>query len=157
MSSHKDLALALRRLGIRTRILTTRQVRVGSERVSGSRAVVDGVGWLHFIASTSPKAEAVGTKMRRAKLLAALTDRIPAVGILQTGELIEVRMPGWAFAALLRMVAQCDPKNVQTTLSEYLQLGTSLTPTDREIGSGVLSTLEGHGRSSSCTSDTDSN
>jgi len=146
------LATALVRLGVRARGFTTPQVVVGTRRVVASRAVVDGLPWLQFGGATRSNAT---TRLREVTLVAALTDRIPVVGVIHlgTGDLTQVQLPGWAFAALLKMVAECPSDTAQMVLSEYLPLGLQMTEADREMASGIASSLEGQGRFSSSTSD----
>lgn len=144
------LAKVLRRLGVPSRGLTTNQMTINGRAVSASRAVVDELPWLHFGAASVVGAE---ERAREVALVAALADRVPALGVVDVTneEIAYVRLPGWAFAALLRMVSQCDPKNVQTTLNEYLPLAAEMSPTDRRVGSGIVSALEEGGQFSSST------
>lgn len=152
---HDNLTTGLRKLGLLAWAHSTPVVILQGRRLTASRSMVEGLPWLHF-AATGPQGAV--ERLREVRLIATLTDRIPAVGVVNrtTNELVEVRLPGWAFAALLRMVGTCDPKNVRTLLEEYLPLGMAMSPEDRRLGSGVLSNLEDRARSSSSISDTDS-
>lgn len=139
-------ARVLSRLGTPARAVKMPQVRVGDHRVVMSRAVVEGADWLHLGAGTT---HSVAETVRDVALASALADRIPAVGVVASEDLSYVRMPAWAFAALMRMVTSCSDRNqIETVLAESLPLsGVTLSPTDRAIGSGVLSGLESGGRS----------
>lgn len=138
----KDLS----RLGLRTRASKMPQVRISDHRVVMSRAVVEGADWLHLGAGTT---HSVAETVRDVALASALADRIPAVGVVTGGDLSYVRMPAWAFAALMRMVTSCSDRNqIETVLEESLPLNPlTLAPRDRAIGSGVLSALESEGPS----------
>ena len=92
---------------------------------------------------------------RRHKLVATLVGKLPALAVVRDEDVVQVRMPGWAFAALLRMALRCPPEEVETVLSTYLPLGASIPATDRLVGSGILSALEEAAQSLSSTSSTD--
>lgn len=152
-SFHGQLAVALRRLDVKARAFSTPRVTVAGKNLQSSRAIVDGMPWLHFGGASKAN---VANRLREVTLVAALTDRIPAIGIvhLGTGDLTQVQLPGWAFAALLRMAAECPSDTVLMVLSEYLPLGLNLTEADQELGRGIALSLEGQGQFSPSISDT---
>lgn len=154
MMAHEMVAKSLRRLGLPARGFSTNRVKVGGFLVTSSRASIDGLPWLHFGATTKTS---LRSRVGEVNLVAALAGRIPALGVVvkSSEEVDYVRLPVWAFAALLRMVMSCDPKTVQTVLSEYLPMAVQIPPTDQKLGSGIVSNLEEDGQFSSSISDTD--
>ncbi len=150
---NKALANALRRMGIDASEVRTPQVQIGTQRLTASRTAIAGMPWLHFCGASTQIPDKIAY---RTNLVASLTDRVPAVGVLTGDELTYVRLPGWAFAAILRMVAECPTDTVTTVLNEYRPLAMTLPPSEMAIGSSILSALEGTAPSWPSTSDTDS-
>jgi hypothetical protein len=152
-TANATLTKALKRLGMPADDKRTSQVYVGGHNLTGSRVEIAGLPFLMFQGAHA------GSNYDRAvyrnKLIAALMGRLPAVGVIRDEELLYVRMPGWAFAALLRMALRCPPEEVETALSTYLPLAGSIPETDRLVGSGILSALDEAARSLSSTSSTD--
>ena len=147
------VAKAFNRLGIPTEDRRTSEVYVGGHRLSGSRVELSGLPSLLL------QGVRVGGNYDRAayrnKLIATITGRLPALAVVREEEVVYVRMPGWAFAALLRMALRCPPEEVETVLSTYLPLGSKIPETDRLVGSGILSALDEAAQSLSSTSSTD--
>lgn len=147
------LARAMIRLGLPAEDRRTSTVYVGGERLSGSRVEIAGLAAVFMQAAHV--SNTLDASFRRTKLVATLVGKLPALAVVRDEDVVQVRMPGWAFAALLRMALRCPPEEVETVLSTYLPLGASIPATDRLVGSGILSALEEAAQSLSSTSSTD--
>lgn len=129
----------LRRLKLKGRVVKTRSVSVQGEKLSPARVRIEGADWLHLQATKSFR---IDLPLKRNRLTAALLQRLPALAVVRDTQIEYVRMPGWAFAALLQMAVTCNPKVVETVLNDYLPLGPAIPPMDLEIGSTILSALD---------------
>lgn len=129
----------LRRLKLKGRVVKTRSVSVQGEKLSPARVRIEGADWLHLQATKSFR---IDLPLKRNRLTAALLQRLPALAVVRDTQIEYVRMPGWAFAALLQMAVTCNPKVVETVLNDYLPLGPAIPPMDLEIGSSVLRALD---------------
>jgi hypothetical protein len=141
----------IRRLGIKSRLIESKSLTIQGTRLSASRVYVEGADWLHLQGTTAVKLD---QPLKMNRLTGALFQRLPALAVVKGTQIDYVRMPGWAFAALLQMAVTCNPKVVETVLTDYLPLGPQIPPMDLEIGYSVLSTLEEDARSSSSESST---
>lgn len=158
MADHSALSafrLGLRRLGLRVVERVGPTVDVAGYKLSSTRIEVDGLSWLQ-VTGVPAGGRSIEQRYRDLRVMASLTDRLPAVGVVVTkgprrGEIDHVRMPGWAFVALLKMVSECDLNHVSTTLNEYLPLGQEMSQKEREMMASICSTLESNVTSSNST------
>lgn len=151
--SNPRLARILTDLGLPSRSIKSRQVELQQRKLSASRVVIEDLSFMQVQATSRTK---LHDALFDNRMTAALLQRLPALAVIVGDDVDHVRMPSWAFVALLQMVRTCNPNDVATVLNDYLPLGPKIPAMDLKLVSGVLSVLEETARSSSSTSATDS-
>lgn len=136
----------LGRLGLKVEEIRSKTIKIQGTPLTANRVRIHGADWIHL---QSTSAVSLTEALKANRLIAALFQRLPALAVLKGREIDYVRMPPWAFAALVRMALECNPKSVETVLTDYLPLGPAIPQMDLEIGSSAVFALERDARVSS--------